>query len=74
MTSANDLFERQPGMFPYSDPNTTLDLHRQRVAEMIRVAADHERARTAQANRPRRFGRWRSKEQKGRGGHVTATA
>ena len=61
-------------MFPYSDPNATLDLHHQKVAEMIRVAADHERARSVQASRPRRFGRWRSKEQRGRGGHVTAAA
>ena len=61
-------------MFPYSDPNTTLDLHCQKVAEMIRVAADHELARSVQPGRPRRFGRWRSKEQRGRGGHVTAAA
>ncbi|HEX5204119.1 MAG TPA: hypothetical protein VFW27_29675 [Actinoplanes sp.] len=60
-------------MFPYSDPNTTLDLHHQKVAEMIRVAADHERARSADGNRPRRFGRWRGKVQRGRGSHVTAT-
>lgn len=61
-------------MFPYSDPTTTLDLHRQRVDEMIRVAADHERARNAQAGRPRRFGRWRGKAQRGRGSQVAAAA
>jgi hypothetical protein len=60
-------------MFPMSDPGTTLDLHRQKVDEMIRVAADLERARQARNDRPRRFGRWRGKEQRGRGGHLGAT-
>jgi hypothetical protein len=61
-------------MFPYSDPETQLDLHRQRVAEMIREAADFQRARTVRAGRHRRFGRWRSKEQRGRPSGVTAAA
>ncbi|MFF5292589.1 hypothetical protein [Paractinoplanes globisporus] len=60
-------------MFPYSDPTTTLELHRQKVDQMIREAVDHERARSAAGNRRRRFGRWRGKEERGRG-HVAATA
>ena len=46
-------------MFPISDPGTTLDLHRQRVAEMIREAEDYKRARSVDNGRHRRFGRWR---------------
>ena len=61
-------------MFPHSDPTTTLDLHRQKVAQLIREAADHEQARAAAAGRRRRFGRWRGKAQRGRGSHRAATA
>ena len=46
-------------MFPISDPGTTLDLHRQRVAEMIREAEDYKRARSVDNGRHRRFARWR---------------
>jgi hypothetical protein len=60
-------------MFLYSDPQTQLDLHHQRVAEMIREAADYQRARSARHGRHRRFGRWRDKE-RGRPSRVTATA
>jgi len=60
-------------MFPNSDPVTTLELHRQKVDQMIREAADRERARSAGAGRHRRFGRWRRPE-RGRGSHLAATA
>jgi hypothetical protein len=61
-------------MFPYIDPQTQLDLHRQRVSEMIRDAAAYQRARTTGKGRHRRFGRWRDKEERGRPSRVTATA
>ena len=61
-------------MFPNSDPATTLELHHLKVAQMIREAADHERARTAAGGRHRRFGRWRRRPERGRGGHLTAAA
>jgi hypothetical protein len=61
-------------MFPNSDPAMTLELHRQKVAEMIREAADHELARTAGKGQHRHFGRWRSKRERGRGARVTAAA
>jgi hypothetical protein len=61
-------------MFPYSDPHAQLELHRQRVAEMIREAADHRRARSASTGRHRRIGRRRSKEERPRPAEVPATA
>ena len=61
-------------MFPNSDPATTLELHRLKVAQMIREAADHEQARSAGGGRHRRFGRWRRRQERGRGSHVTAQA
>ena len=61
-------------MFPYSDPNATLDLHHQKVAQMIREAADRELVRSLSTGRKRRFGRWRRRPERGRGGHVTAAA
>jgi hypothetical protein len=42
-------------MFPYADPQARIDLYRQHVADMVREAGDHRRARTV----GRRFGRWR---------------
>ncbi|GIM97450.1 hypothetical protein [Paractinoplanes toevensis] len=45
-------------MFPLSDPSLQLDLHRQRVAELIREAGEHSLARNAaSAGRHRRFRR-----------------
>ncbi|MET3426298.1 hypothetical protein BJ973_005510 [Actinoplanes tereljensis] len=45
-----------------SDPSIQLDIHRQRVAEMIREAGEHSLARTTASggrhSRHRRF-RWR---------------
>jgi hypothetical protein len=61
-------------MFPNVDPATTLELHRQKVAQMIREAADHELVRSASAGRNRRLGRWRRRQGRGRGSHVTAAA
>ena len=61
-------------MFPYSDPETQLDLHRRRVDEMIREAADYKRARDAGKGRHRRFGRWRDRGGRGRPARVTAAA
>jgi hypothetical protein len=60
-------------MFQNSDPVTTLELHRQKVDQMIREAADRERVRGAVAGRHRRFGRWRRHPERG-GSRVTATA
>jgi hypothetical protein len=61
-------------MFPSMDPATTLELHRQKVDQMIREAADHKRARSAATGGVRRFGRWRRRPDGGRGSHVAATA
>jgi len=61
-------------MFPSVNPITTLDLHRQRVDQMIREAADHERARSAATGGRRRFGWWRRRPERGRGGHLSAAA
>jgi hypothetical protein len=61
-------------MFPHTDPTTQLALHRLRVDEMIRDAADHRRARAATPGRHRRFGRWRRKEPQARAAAVTAAA
>ena len=61
-------------MFPHTDPTTTLELHRMRVAERIREAADHQRARTAGQGRHRRFGRWRKPETRGRTASATVAA
>jgi hypothetical protein len=60
-------------MFPYADPSATLDLHRQKVDQMIREATEYRLARTASAGRHRRFGRWRSGS-RGRGERVAAAA
>ncbi|WP_030442772.1 hypothetical protein [Actinoplanes subtropicus] len=60
-------------MFPNPDPATSLELHRQKVDQMIREAADRELARSAAGGRHRRFGRWRRTRERG-GGHVAATA
>jgi hypothetical protein len=46
-------------MFPYSDPYTQLELHRQHVAEMVREADERRRAIGASTGRHRRRGRWR---------------
>ena len=73
MTSANDPSEGTE-MFPNTDPATILDLHHQKVAQLIREAADDERARRAAGGRNRRFGRWRRNQERGRGGHVAAAA
>jgi len=61
-------------MFPIIDPATTLELHRQKVDQLIREAADHQRARGASGGAGRRLGRWRRKPARGRGSHTTATA
>ena len=61
-------------MFPSSDAATILELHHQKVAQLIREAADDERARRAAGGRNRRFGRWRRNQDRGRGGHVAAAA
>ena len=61
-------------MFPYSDPQTQLDLHHQHVAELIREAADHQRVRVATAGRHRGFGRWRRKDERRQRTQVTAAA
>ena len=61
-------------MFSNVYPDTALELHRQKVAQMIREAEDHRLARGASAGRNRRFGRWRRRPERGRGGHVTAAA
>ena len=53
-------------MFPYNDPQTVLDMHRQRVDEMIRQAADRRRVRAATAGRHRRVGRWPRRDHGGR--------
>jgi hypothetical protein len=50
------MCRKVPQMFPLPDPSLQLDLHRQRVAELIQQAADHERARSLGR---RRFARWR---------------
>ncbi|GAA2627263.1 hypothetical protein [Paractinoplanes durhamensis] len=61
-------------MFPLSDPTLRLDLHHQRVAEMIRAADQHTLARSAEpAGRHRRFGRWRRPARHGGVSRVTAT-
>jgi hypothetical protein len=60
-------------MFPYVDPGATLDLHRQKVDEMIRAAASDRLARSASAGRHRRFGRWRGWSPR-RGKRVAAAA
>ena len=73
-TAENDPSSKGTAMFPNSDPATTLELHRQKVAQMIREAADHEQARSAATGGRRRFGRWRRRSERGRGGHVTAAA
>jgi hypothetical protein len=61
-------------MFPYSDPQTQLDLHRQRVDELIREAAADRLARTASAGRHRRSLRWRRAPGGTRTGGATAAA
>jgi hypothetical protein len=61
-------------MFPHSDPAMALDLHHQKVAELIRQAADRQLARDAVNGRRRRFGRWRGKVDRGHGGRVPAAA
>ncbi|MGK5684725.1 hypothetical protein [Actinoplanes sp. URMC 104] len=48
-------------MFPYNDPQTVLELHRQHVAELTAHAAARRLAREARETGParaRRFGRW----------------
>jgi hypothetical protein len=45
-------------MFPINDPQTQLDMHRQRVSEMIREAAAHRRTRLTGRGRHRRFAWW----------------
>ena len=40
-------------MFPHTDPTTTLELHRRRVAELIQEAADRRRVRDARRGRHR---------------------
>lgn len=67
-------FERRDEMFPNSDPSMTLELHRQRVAEMIREAAGHDLARSVTTGQHRRFARWRARRDRGRGARVTAAA
>jgi hypothetical protein len=61
-------------MFPYFDPQTQLDLHRQRVDELIRQAADRRRARIATGGRHRRFGRLRGTDDGRRATPATAPA
>jgi len=61
-------------MYPSIDPVTTLELHHQKVAQMMREVAAHERARSVAGGRARRFGRWRRRPERDRGGHVAATA
>jgi len=61
-------------MFPSSDAATILELHHQKVAQLISEAADDERARSVAGGRHRRFGRWRRGQERGRGGHVAAAA
>jgi hypothetical protein len=56
--SSSMALRKVPEMFPLSDPSVQLDIHRQRVAELIREAGEHSLARTAaSAGRHRRFRR-----------------
>ena len=75
-TSENGSSElrKATDMFPYSDPQTQLDLHRRRVDELIRQAADRRRVRIATGGRHRRFGRLRDTDDGRRATQVTATA
>jgi hypothetical protein len=45
-------------MFPYVDSRSRLELHHQRVHEMIERAAEHRLAREVSRGRHRRTGRW----------------
>lgn len=45
-------------MFPYADARSRLDQHHERVAEMVKRAAEHRLARDLSQGRHRRFGRW----------------
>jgi hypothetical protein len=60
-------------MYPNIDPATSLELHRQKMAQLTREAADFELARSVSGGRHRRFGRWRRNQERGRGSHVAAT-
>ncbi len=45
-------------MFPYADAQSRLDIHHQRVAEMVQRAAEDRLAREVPRGRHRRTGRW----------------
>ena len=72
--SRSHQFERGYEMFPNSDPSMALDLHHQKVAELIHQATDRRLVRDASTGRRRRFGRWRGKVDRGHGGRVHAAA
>jgi hypothetical protein len=61
-------------MFPYADAQSRLDLHHQRVAELIQVAAAHRQALEAASDRPRRFGRWPRRAPAARTAEATVSA
>jgi hypothetical protein len=61
-------------MFPYADPRTRLDQHHERVAEMVKRAAEHKLARDLSQGRHRRFGRWPRRRPEGQAAQVTLPA
>ena len=61
-------------MFPLNDPQLQLDLHRQRVAELIREADDDRLARSAATGRHRWFGRFHNSGGRRPASRVTAAA
>jgi hypothetical protein len=57
-------------MFPYADPQTRLDLHHQRIAEMIRDADEYRLTHAS----GRRSGRWRRRGRRERSRRLASAA
>ena len=61
-------------MFPYADARSRLDQHHERVAEMVKRAAEHRLARDLAQGRHRRFGRRPRRRPEGQVPQVTLPA